>query len=986
MKTEKQQREAAAEFAKRWKGKGYEKGESQRFWLDLLSNVYGVNSPTEFVEFEDKVHLDSTSFIDVMIPSTHVMIEQKSLGKDLRKPVRQSDGTMLTPFQQARRYSASLPYSQRPRWIVTCNFAEFDVYDMESPNAEPQRIYLKDLSTDFYRLQFLVDTGNEHIRKEMEVSMKAGEIVGKIYDAFIKEYDKDDPKSLRYLNILCVRLVFCLYAEDAGIFGKHDLFHDYLQQFPTALMRDALIHLFDTLNTPVEKRSKYINKDLAAFPYTNGGLFAEEIEIPPFTDEIRAVLLLHASLDFDWSEISPTIFGGVFESTLNPETRRKGGMHYTSIENIHKVIDPLFLASLKREFEDIKGEAVTKARLKKLHAFQDKLASLTFFDPACGSGNFLTETYLSLRRLENEVIKEIYSVEPLDAFTNPIKVSIDQFYGIEINDFAVTVATTALWISESQMMAETERIVHHDIDFLPLKSYANIREGNALRMDWKNMEVAENIPTIHAKDTYVIPDYEPDVAGEPAEFEKLNLITSRLHIGANKTKKVQIKPDYIIGNPPFVGYSLQSKSQKEDILRVFVDEKGKPLKNAGKIDYVAAWFYKAAQMMKGTSTRAALVSTNSITQGEQVAAIWKPLKKMFGAHIDFAYRTFRWDSEASLKAHVHVVVIGFSCYENKKDKAIYDNGRQTEVKNINGYLMDAPDVFVESRNKALCDVPQMVYGNKPVDGGFLFLTEEEKNEAIKKDKGLAKFIKQIYGSVEYINNRKRYCLWLVGASPKEIREHPFIYDRVQKVREYRLASPKKATRISANWPAVFQEVRQPESGDYILVPRVSSERRRYVPMGFLPHDIIVNDSVQIIPNATLYHFGILESNVHMAWMRVVCGRLKSDYRYSKDVVYNNFPWPHCVDSGTGSSAAHDADNSIAEIEKTAQAILDAWAKYPDSSLADLYDPTTMPYDLLQAHRTNDRAVMHAYGFSTKMTEAECVARLLEMYAEMTKEK
>ena len=611
MKTEKQQRMAAAAFAKKWEGRGYEKGESQIFWTELLTEVMGVEDPSQFIQFEQQAQLDHTSFIDGMIHSTHVMIEQKSLGKDLRQAIKQSDGSLLTPFQQAQRYSAVLPYSERPRWIVTCNFAEFDVYDMENPKGEPSRILLKNLEKECYRLQFLVEQKGTHLQREMEVSMKAGEIVGKLYDAFVTQYDLDDPQSLRYLNILCVRLVFCLYAEDACIFGKRDMFHDYLAQFDTNFMRMALVQLFEVLNTPTDKRSKYLSPSLAAFPYTNGGLFAEEIDIPQFTDELRETLLQHASLDFDWSEISPTIFGGVFESTLNPETRRSGGMHYTSIENIHKVIDPLFYNDLRTAFEDCLEEKNIKKRMQQLHALQDKMAALRFFDPACGSGNFLTETYLSLRRLENEIIKQIYSVEQLDAFNNPIKVSIHQFYGIEINDFAVTVATTALWISEAQMMAETEKIIHHDIDFLPLKSYANIVEGNSLRIDWESV----------------------------CQKDKL---------------------DYIIGNPPFVGYSLQSKEQKADLLSIFVDEKGKPFKTAGKIDYVAAWYYKAAQMMQGSNIRAALVSTNSITQGEQVAAIWKPLKELFGVHIDFAYRTFRWDSEASLKAHVHCVIVGFS--------------------------------------------------------------------------------------------------------------------------------------------------------------------------------------------------------------------------------------------------------------------------------------------------------------------------------------
>ena len=921
MKTEKQMATAAAEFAERWKGRGYERGESQPFWIDLLSNVFGIDTPTNgFITFEDHRMVDASNFIDGRIPSTKVLIEQKSLGKDLRAGIRQSDGSLLNPFQQARRYVVSLPVSEHPRWIVTCNFSEFLVYDMEQPNGEPEQILLENLGKEYYRLQFLVDAKSEHLSKEMEVSIKAGDIVGQIYEALLKQYDDNSPEALRWLNILCVRLVFCLYAEDAGIFTR-DQFHDFLVIYEAKDMRRALRDLFEVLNTPQEKRSKYLQAELAAFPYTNGGLFEEQIEIPQFTEELKQTLLKNASLEFDWSEISPTIFGAVFESTLNPETRRSGGMHYTSIENIHKVIDPLFLNDLRKELNEILEEKVEKQRQKKLDAYQDKLAALTFLDPACGSGNFLTETYLSLRRLENEAIRERYHGQTmLGAFVNPIKVSIQQFYGIEINDFAVTVATTALWISEAQMLNETERIIHQDIDFLPLKSYTNITEGNALRIDWETV-----VPKDHL--------------------------------------------NYIMGNPPFVGYSLQSKNQKDDILSVFVDVNGKPFKTAGKIDYVAGWYYKAAQMIQHTDIRVALVSTNSITQGEQVAAIWKPLKELFGIHIDFAYRTFRWDSEASLKAHVHCVIVGFS--NMNVPKVIYDNDKQKVAEMINSYLIDAPDVFVESRNKSLCDVPQMVYGNKPVDGGYLFLSDEERKEAIAQEPQIEKFIKRIYGSVEYINNKERYCLWLVNANPSEIRASSFIHNRVEQVKQYRLSSPKKATQDSAAYSTLFQEVRQPNK-EYIIVPRVSSENRRYVPMGFMSPENIVNDSVQIIPDATLYHFGVLESNVHMAWMRAVCGRLKSDYRYSKDVVYNNFPWPN------------PTEEQKAKIEQTAQAILDARALYPDSSLADLYDELTMPVELRKAHQDNDRAVMQAYGFNVKtMTESQCVAELFKLYQKLT---
>ena len=539
--TDAEQRAAAKKFAAYWKGKGYEKGQSQPFWLSLLRDVYGVKEPEAYIEFEDKVMLDHTSFIDGMIPATHVLIEQKELGKDLRKAIRQSDGTLLSPYQQALRYSASLPYSRRPRYIVTCNFETFLVYDMEHPQADPEEIRLEDLPKEYYRLQFLADTGDDHIQKELEVSVQAGSLVGRLYDALLRKYiDPESEDTLKCLNVLCVRLVFCLYAEDAGIFGGRAMFHDYLESFRPENLRTALIDLFHILDTKEEDRDPYAREDLLAFPYVNGGLFSDEhITIPRLDETIRALLLDECSEGFDWSEISPTIFGAVFESTLNPDTRRKGGMHYTSIENIHKVIDPLFLNDLRRELADILQNVKTKkTRTERLRAFQEKLAGLTFLDPACGSGNFLTETYLSLRRLENQVINALTGGQMvLGELDDPIRVSISQFYGIEINDFAVTVAKTALWIAESQMMKETEAIVHMPLDFLPLKTNAYIHEGNALRMDWEAI-----VPKDHLS--------------------------------------------YIMGNPPFVGYSLQSREQKSDILALYVDEKGKPYKSAGKVDYV----------------------------------------------------------------------------------------------------------------------------------------------------------------------------------------------------------------------------------------------------------------------------------------------------------------------------------------------------------------------------------------------------------------
>ncbi|MBR3726637.1 MAG: class I SAM-dependent DNA methyltransferase, partial [Prevotella sp.] len=925
MKTEKQMALAAAEFAVRWQGRGYEKGDSQVFWTELLTEVFGIENPSSFIRYEEQVKVDKTNFIDGHIPSTKVLIEQKSLGKDLRKGIPQSDGSLLNPFQQAKRYAAELPYSQRPRWIVTCNFEEFLVYDMERPHSEPEQIFLKDLGKEYYRLSFLVDARSEHLSKEMQVSMQAGEIVGKIYDALLEQYNDNSPEALRWLNILCVRIVFCLYAEDAGVF-VHDQFHNYLASYEAKDLQQALLNLFDILNKPEEKRSKYLQADLKAFPYTNGGLFEEEIEIPQFTEQLKQTLLHHASYDFDWSEISPTIFGAVFESTLNPATRRSGGMHYTSIENIHKVIDPLFLNELRRELDEILEEKIEKQRVRKLEAYQDKLASLTFLDPACGSGNFLTETYLSLRRLENEAIRERFHGQTMmGEFLNPIKVSIQQFYGIEINDFAVTVATTALWISESQMLAETEKIVKHDIDFLPLKSYTNIREGNALRMEWDVIEVSSNIPTIRAKNVHLVLEPDSQMASEPiAEYNELNIVTKRFD-GDFKPDilRYHVNFDYIMGNPPFVGARMMTDSQKGDLEHVF----GSRWKNVGNMDYVSSWYKKAADLMKFNSkTRAALVSTNSITQGEQVANLWQRLFDD-GIRIHFAHRTFRWDSEASLKAHVHCVIVGFSYGESQKT-VIFDGEQSIEAANINAYLSDAPNVFIGSRPKPLCDVPEIGIGNKPIDGGNYLFTKEEMEDFIRTEPKSAQFFKPWYGAEEFIHQKPRNCLWLGDCSPAELRQMPHCLKRVEAVRNMRLASKSAGTRKLADRPTRFHVENMPDT-NFIIVPRVSSERRRYIPMGFMSPENLTSDAVQIIPDATLYHFGVLESSVHMAWMRGVCGRLKSDYRYSANIVYNNFPWPTPTEA------------QKAKIEQTAKAILDARALYPDSSLADLYDERTM---------------------------------------------
>lgn len=914
--TDAEKRLAAKEFAAAWKGHGDEKQETQRFWIELLTKVFGVDGSTA-IAFEVPVKLSHTSFIDGYIIDTRVLIEQKGQDINLKKGYKQSDGSMLTPYQQARRYAGYLPFNQTPRWIVVCNFKEFHIHDMNRPNDAPEVLALSDLEKEYHRLNFLVDTGDSQIRKEMEISLQAGELVGVLYETLLKQYkNPDDPETLKHLNKLCVRLVFCLYAEDAGIFGGHGKFHNYLQNHQSDA-RQALINLFKILNTPEADRDPYLDDDLLAFPYVNGGLFADETVIIPRLDQNIVDLILHkASEDFNWADISPTIFGAVFESTLNPETRRSGGMHYTSIENIHKVIDPLFLDGLRQELTSIQEITVDRTRDAKLRAFQAKLAKLRFLDPACGSGNFLTETYISLRRLENETISMLHKGQIMLDVGNPIQVSIGQFYGIEINDFAVTVAKTALWIAESQMMKETEDVVHMTLDFLPLKSYASIVEGNALRLDWES----------------VVPKHELS---------------------------------YIMGNPPFVGQTFRSREQAEDIKLVFADNP-----KAGKLDYVAGWYKLAAQMIVGTPIKAAFVSTNSISQGEQVAILWKDLFEKCGIEINFAHRTFAWTSEASDKAAVHCVIVGFSL-SNKEQKYLFESGRQRIVSHINGYLVEGPDVFIKARGTpADSSMPKMTQGSKPVDGGHLLFSPDEHLSFVEKYPDKSNLLRRFMGSADFINNKLRYCLWLPGVSPSEYRRVPEIVERLENVAAARAASPTPAFRAAAETPMLFAEVRQPTS-TYLVVPEVSSERRRYIPIGYIDENVVAANTVYVLPNASTYMLGVMLSNVHMAWTRTVCGRLKSDYRYTP-AVYNNFPWPTPTDA------------QKTKIEQTAQAILDARALYPDASLADLYDEVTMPPELRRAHQQNDRAVMQAYGFDVKtMTEATCVAELMRMYQKLT---
>lgn len=913
-----EQREAARQFYNKWHGKGREDEDARSYWIDILQNIFGMDHVTDRVDFEKKVigADGNTKRIDVYIPETRVLIEQKSIGVTLDKAQAGHDG--MTPYEQAKMYDNGLPVSQKARWIITSNFAEIWIYNMDTKKPEDSvvKIQLSELPDRFSMLDFLMNKTVRKVTEEMELSLKAGELVGKIHDRFLEQYN--DPmakKTQNSLNILCVRLVFCLYAEDAGLFGPKDAFSKYVSQYEPKDIRNALLQLFKVLDTPEEERpDMYLSDELEAFPYCNGGLFANEnIVIPKITQEIKDTLL-DAAL-FDWSKISPTIFGAVFESTLNPDTRRAGGMHYTSIENIHKVIDPLFLDDLTAELNEILKVSVERTRKQKLQAYQDKLASLKWLDPACGSGNFLTETYMCIRRLENKAISALRHGQITFGFeeANPIKVQISQFYGIEINDFAVAVAKTALWIAESQMMHETEAVVLMHLDFLPLKTNAHIVEGNALRMDWWRLVGRQEL-------------------------------------------------SYIMGNPPFVGHNVRSEAQKADMEYVFDNIK------TDKSDYVTCWFYKAAAFTKNTQIRNAFVATNSVCQGVSVGVVWKQIFDM-GLKIDFAWSTFVWDSEARDKANVHVVIVGFSDSKLPRVVKLFSNGTTLLCNNLNGYLIDAPNVCLERRSSPISDVPKIRVGSLPRSSAFT-VTKEERPEFIKDNPICEKWIKPYIGSDEFINAKERYCLWLKGADIKEIRSCKMVMERVELVRAARLASPALTTRRTAETPTLFAVDAQPDT-NYLIIPQVSSERRRYIPVGFMSPNIIASNLVFVVPDATMYHFGVLTSNVHNAWMRVTCGRMKSDYRYGGDLVYNNFPWPT------------PTDEQRSRIEQTAQGILDARALYPDASLADLYDPLTMPPELRKAHAANDRAVMQAYGFDWKsMSEADCVAALMKMYQEL----
>ena len=941
MKSTKELEQAAKHFIQKYKDKTNEKSSAQSFWIDFLGIF--VDEPTQKINFEKTVPLGHTSFIDAYIPHAKTLIEQKSSGIDLNKAKKQSDGSELTPFEQAGRYNDELPYSQKARYIIVCNFDEFHIHDMESPKDPPQIINFADLEKQIHRFTFLNESKSDELKalalaKQSELSFKAARLIKQIQDELIALYAAATPsgepseQDFASINMLLTRLVFCFYADDSGVFARHDMFGAYLATHK-ANMRQAILDVFSMLTTPEHKRSKFADPELLAFPYTNGGLFEFYDEnIPQFNDKLAELIIDKATFGFDFSLISPTIFGGLFESTLNPETRRSGGMHYTSIENIEKLIKPLFLDKLESELDEIIAIKQKDTKDKKLIEFQKKLGSLCFFDPACGSGNFLTQTFLCLRELENKALKERFTDKKgtfqgvLEGFdTCGICVDINNFYGIEINSFATAVAKTALHIADKQMRKATNELIHANLEYLPLRDFENILCANAFDVSWH-----EHCP----------------------------------------------KADFIIGNPPFIGARMMNETQKADLIKA-----SNNAKNAGNLDYVTAWFFKACEYMKqNPATKTAFVATNSICQGEQVALLWKPLFES-GVNIDFAYTSFKWDNSVDFgtgkkekadkkMAAVYVIIAGFSL-NNSSQKYIFTGNSRIPASNINGYLVDAPNIAIESRSKPLCNVPEMGIGNKPIDDGNYLFSADEMNEFIAKEPNSKKYFKKWYGADEFINGKIRYCLWLGDCSPNELRSMPECMKRIKAVREFRLASKSEGTRKIADKPTRFHVENMPNS-DFILVPRVSSAERFYIPFGFLSNDNLASDATLIIPNATLADFAILTSSVHMEWMRAVCGRLGDGYRYSKDIVYNNFPF----------ASLDEKDKET--LTATAQGILDARAEFGDCSLADLYNPLTMPANLRKAHEKNDQAVLKIYGIDKTATPSDIVKELFTRYEKEVK--
>ncbi|MEX2151020.1 MAG: DNA methyltransferase [Steroidobacteraceae bacterium] len=894
-------RQRAIEFSKEWETESSEDAEAKSFW-DAFFSIFGVPR-RRVAAFERPIrHPDgSEGYIDLLWKGT-LLVEHKSRGKDLKRA-----------YRQATDYFYGLKDRDLPRYVLVSDFARFKLFDLD--DDESVEFYLKDLHRNVRHFAFIAGYETQRIEAPEEAAnIKAAQQLGKLHDLLKASGYEGHP-----LEVLLVRLLFCLFADDTGIFDKHG-FREYLEQRTGEDGADLGMHLaqlFQVLNTPEDRRQNNLDEQLAAFRYVNGRLFEESLPIPAFNSAMRETLLDASVLD--WSAISPAIFGSLFQSIMDKEARRNLGAHYTREVNILKALRPLFLDALDAELVAIGNHT------RKLVEYQKKLANIRILDPACGCGNFLVVAYRELRKLEHEILRRLFrageSSKSLD-IASLVHVDVDQFYGIEIEEFPAQIAQAALWLTDHQMNLLLSEEFGHYFARLPLVKAPNIVHGNALRISW-------------------------DAVVDPKTLS------------------------YIVGNPPFIGKAMQSDQQKADVAAIFPRTRG-----IGILDYVSCWYMCCTRLMqRNRSMRAALVSTNSITQGEQVGVLWRLLLTE-GVVINFAHRTFRWTSEARGRAAVHCVIVGFGL-ESDAQKILFEYESPesepvaTRCRNINPYLVDAPSVLLESRRRPVSNVLGLVFGSMPNDGGNLLLSDGEREQLLAVTPAAAPWIRRLVGSEEFLNNVPRYCLWLAGIPPETLRAMPAVMERVEAVRRHRLASNRPTTRELANVPALFGEIRHPVSGTYLLIPSVSSERRSVIPMGLLDASVVSSNLNLIVPGATAYHLGVLSSFMHMSWVRAVCGRLKSDYRYSAGIVYNNFPWPE------------PTEKQRSTIESAAQDVLDARAAHPDSTLADLYDPLTMPPNLVRAHQALDRAVDAAYGKKDFKSEAERVAFLFERYQALT---
>ena len=938
-------RKRAVEFSKEWENTTCERSEAKSFW-DGFFNNFGI-SRKRVASFEEPVRLigKKHGFIDLFWKGT-LLVEHKSRGKDLDKA-----------YSQALDYFSGLREYELPKYVLVSDFERFRLYDLEE--SAQNEFHLCDLHENIHLFAFIAGYRKQTYKDEDPVNIAAAELMGKLHDKLL-----DSGYTGHALEVFLVRTLFCLFADDTGIFEK-GTFSEYVEEssqdgYDTGA---KLAHLFQILNTPEDKRQKNLDECLVQFRYINGKLFEEALPLASFDSETRNVLL--ECCYFDWSRISPAIFGSLFQSVMDPEKRRNIGAHYTSEKNILKLIKPLFLDDLQAEFAQIKGVKT------KLRAFHNKIGALKFLDPACGCGNFLVITYRELRLLEIEILKILHKYGDILDVKYFSQIDVNSFYGIEIEEFPARIAEVAMWLMDHQMNIKLSESVGDYFVRLPLQKSAKIANANALQIDWNSLmhgnyfDVTANVVNVGI------------IREQRKHYETINVLAKEINILnekeiQNKQNEHSIKFDYILGNPPFIGKHLRNLQQNSDMDLVFQD-----MKNYKSLDYVTCWYLKAAQYIQETKTKVAFVSTNSISQGEQPGILWNELYGKYNIKIHFAHRTFRWDNEAKGMAHVYVVIIGFANYDTNSKRIYYYDKPDSEAhempaSNINPYLVEMSDVIVLSRKKTICNVPEIVYGNKPVDDGNLILTDEEKKSLVSSEPLCEKFIKPLISAKEFLNNQKRWCIWLVDIEPDELRQLPDIMLRVKKVREFRLASKKIPTKKIADIPALFAEIRQPEN-NFILIPRVTSENRKYVPFSFFSRDYIVHDTCTCIPNATLYHFGVLSSEMHMVWMRHVCGRLESRFRYSNDIVYNNFPWPDKA-----------SEKNIKPVETAAQSVLDVRKEYSDCSLADLYDSLSMPPDLIKAHKELDKAVDLCYrpqGFQDEMKRIEYLFSLYQKYSE-----